>query len=555
MLHAPPKVRFKLPSLRIEQEKSAFAEGNVRWTNADMDPVPAHARKWGVLSFLAYWVSDAFNIAGWEFAGSIIAGGLTWRDALGIVALAFIIISVVISMNGAIGAIYHSPFPVLARASWGFWGSYVAIVSRLILAVFWFAIQNVNGGNSVTNMIAAIWPSFQRIPNHIPADEGITTAGMVGYTVFFLIELPIMCISPNRLRWFFAFKSIVVPVSWIAMLVWAFKSASTSQIFSSAPAKATGPAYSWSFLSSLTSVIANYATLSVNQSDFSRYSRVNYRWQVMYVVALPVMFTFIAFIGVTVSSATQAKYSLSSVPWDPNAVVSHWENRACKFFAAAALAIASIGSNISANSLSAANDFTALAPQYMNIRRGQLLCALFSWILVPWKIMSSSSSFMNFMSAYGIFLGPIAAIMLFDFWLLKARKYDSLALYQPLSIYRYTRGVNWRAIVAFLVGVIPNLPGLAASVNTKINVGVGIHPYQFGWLLGFSATTIVYLALSYAWPQRETHIERAVYPDEIYQMRGDAEVVEGVPGPKGDFEEVPEMSGRPKWVQTLDRVL
>lgn len=28
-----------------------------------MDPVPRHERKWGVISFLAYWVSDAFKYA------------------------------------------------------------------------------------------------------------------------------------------------------------------------------------------------------------------------------------------------------------------------------------------------------------------------------------------------------------------------------------------------------------------------------------------------------------------------------------------------------------
>lgn len=97
-------------------------------------------------SSLAYWISDAFNAATWQFASSIIAVGLTYREAIAIVAISFFIISFVISANGTVGAIYHVPFPVIARASWGFWGSYIAIISRVILAVFWFAIQNVNGG-------------------------------------------------------------------------------------------------------------------------------------------------------------------------------------------------------------------------------------------------------------------------------------------------------------------------------------------------------------------------------------------------------------------------
>lgn len=251
---------------------------------------------------------------------------------------------------------------------------------------------------------------------------------------------------------------------------------------------------------------------------------------------LPIFFTFIAFIGVAASSAGQSLYNLDQIPWDPNVLMSHWENRACRFFGAFTFALASLGVNISANSLSAANDFAALAPKYLNIRRGQILCALFAWVLVPWKILASAGNFLNFMSAYSIFLGPIAAIMMFDFWLIKGRKYNSLALYQPDSIYRYSNGVNWRAVIAFVVGVAPNLPGLITSVNSSIDVGVGIHPYQFGWLLGFVATALVYIALSYAFPARETLIERAILPDEIYDNRGGV-VVDGVEPEESTDEE------------------
>jgi NCS1 family nucleobase:cation symporter-1 len=190
--------------------------------------------------------------------------GLTWRESLGIVALAFFIISFVIALNGAIGVIHHAPFPVLARASWGFWGSYIAIVSRAVLAVFWFAIQNMNGANSVRVMIGAIWPSFLTLRNDIPESQGIETNTMISFFIFWLISLPFLCMHPNNLRWLFMAKSIIVPTAWVAILIWAFVSTDGGEMFNQ---KATleGSAYSWAFLSSLTSVIGNYATLSVNQ--------------------------------------------------------------------------------------------------------------------------------------------------------------------------------------------------------------------------------------------------------------------------------------------------
>ena len=200
------------------------------------------------------------------------------------------------------------------------------------------------------------------------------------------------------------------------------------------------------------------------------------------------------------------------------ALISNWDSRTCRFFAAFSFALAALGVNISANSLSAANDLMALFPSYVNIRRGQIICAFVSWALVPWKILASAGNFLNFMSAYSIFLGPIAAIMACDFWIVHHRKYDCLALYQPNSIYRYWDGMNWRAIVAFVVGVVPSLPGLINAVTPSISAGVGVHPYQFGWLLGFSSTAVLYVLFSKVFPVHESHVERAVLPDEIYEM-------------------------------------
>ncbi|KAL1593036.1 hypothetical protein SLS59_009506 [Nothophoma quercina] len=470
-----------------------------------------------------------------EQTQSTFAEGLTWRESIGIVALAFFIISFVIALNGAIGVIHHAPFPVLARASWGFWGSYIAIVSRAILAVFWFAIQNMNGANAVKCMIAAIWPSFLTMHNGIPESQGIETNTMVSFFIFWLISVPFLCMHPNNLRWLFMAKSVIVPIAWIAILIWAFVSTDGGEMWDQKPTL-SGSAYSWAFLSSLTSVIGNYATLSVNQADFSRYSRVSVKWQIIYVPFLPLVFTFIAFIGIAASSAGAVKYG--ELNWDPIALISHWDNRACRFFGAFSFALAALGVNISANSLSAANDLTALFPRFVNIRRGQLICSIVAWALVPWKILKSAGNFLNFMVAYAVFLGPIAAIMVFDFWLVHGRKYDTLALYQPHGIYRYSRGWNWRAIVAFLVGVAPvsaedfifcvqcadnrkNLPGLMNSINPNIEVGMGARPYHFGWFLGFAASSIVYVVLSmFVASDRKTFIDKAVLPDDIYDQDG-----------------------------------
>lgn len=237
---------------------------------------------------------------------------------------------------------------------------------------------------------------------------------------------------PNNLRYLFITKSILVPICFIAILIWSFRITNgTGGVLLASTAKSTiaGSAYSYAWLSSMTAVIGNYSTLAVNMPDFSRYSRASVKWQWLYVPMLPIVFTFISFCGIAAASAGLSTYG--TLEWNPATLISLWPNRACRFFAGAAFALAALGVNISANSLSAANDLAALFPSYINIRRGQLICAVVAWVMVPWKILASAGSFLNFMSAYSVFLGPIAAILVWDFWLVHKRKYDVVALYHP----------------------------------------------------------------------------------------------------------------------------
>lgn len=363
-------------------------------------------------------------------------------------------------------------------------------------------------------MIGAIWPSFLTLPSRIPVWEGIDDATLGCFVIFWFLQIPFLVMHPNRLRWLFMAKSIIVPIAWVAILIWALVSTRNTDIFDQKPT-VSGTSYGWAFMASMNSVIGNYATLSVNQADFSRYSRVSVKWQYIYVPLLPAFFTFISFIGIAAASAGSAHYGV--IEWDPIALISHWQNRPARFFAAASFGLAALGVNISANSLSAANDFMALFPRYIDLRRGQVLCAVLCWALVPWKILASANSFLNFMSAYAIFLGPIAAIMLFDFWVVHKRLYDTVALYDPNGIYQYNSSlVNWRAVVAFISGVAPSLPGFINSINSNIDVGVGVYPYQMGWLIGFFGAATVYTGLSIWFPARETFIDQAIRPDDIF---------------------------------------
>lgn len=128
---------------------------------------------------------------------------------------------------------------------------------------------------------------------------------------------------------------------------------------------------------------------------------------------IPVAFTLVGFMGIAVTSAGIVLYG--DVLWDPLQLIDRWDNRAAAFFASFTFVLATLGTNISANSLSAANDMTVLFPRYINIRRGQVICAILGgWALAPWEILASAQGFLSFMNGYTVFLGPFAGIMVAD---------------------------------------------------------------------------------------------------------------------------------------------
>ncbi|KIP10434.1 hypothetical protein PHLGIDRAFT_65581 [Phlebiopsis gigantea 11061_1 CR5-6] len=510
----PLRAYLKAESWALEPSPSTFAPAS-RWSNKDMDPVEPKDRTWSTYNYIAYWISDATNAAVWELASSMLATGLSWRQALPAIAVGHIVIAIVMVLNGTIGARLHVAFPVLNRSSFGFWFSYFSVVSRVVLSMFWFGIQTYTGSEAVYQASLLRMCSQRHQLKTGPADAESDMAKYQTPTQ----SPPRECKHHNswhhvlllRIRWLFLVKAIIVPPTWLAMLIWAAVKVPPSEGLFGQHATITGSDFSWAWLSALNSAFGIYSTLTVNIPDFTRYAK-NERDQYVQLAIIPVAFTLCSFVGIMVTSAGTQLYG--QVLWDPLQLIDQWDNRAAAFFASFSWALTTLGTNISANSLSAANDMTVLFPRYINIRRGQVLCAVLAgWALCPWEILASAQGFLTFMSGYTVFLGPFAGIMVTDYWLIHRGRVDVPAMYDPHGRYRYSYGFNWRAVLAILCSVPPTFPGLISAINPAIAVGRVAHLFDIAWIFGFTTASVVYYVASTLWPARETFLDAAITPD------------------------------------------
>ncbi|KAM3582558.1 uracil permease [Umbelopsis sp. WA50703] len=469
------------------------------WINRDLAPVPHDRRTWGAWNYVSYWISDCLNVNTWMIAGSLIATGMNYWQALITVAVGYGLASIVLVLNGISGATYHVGFPVISRSSFGLVGSFIPILNRVIMACVWYGVQAWIGGQCVYQMLRAIAPSIDNIPNPFPNDgSGLTIQYFIGFIVFWFVSLFAIYIPVERIRHLFTVKSIFLPIAAFALFIWSIVAAHGLGPIIKQPATFTSSDQAaWAIINGITGCLGNMAALIINTPDFTRYARKPSDIYYSQLITMPVGFFITSFIGVIVTSSAQVLYG--EAIWDPLQLLDKMDSRPAVFFIALAFALATLATNLCANSIPAGADMSALMPRYLNIRRGGFICAIVGICIEPWKLLSGAGNFLNFLSAYAVFLGPICGVMIADYFLVKRKHIIVADLYKQDGIYWYTYGINWRGYAGYIGGIIPNLPGFVGAMGHTVPIGA-THVYAFAWILGFLVGGLIYLLCNLAFP-------------------------------------------------------
>lgn len=467
--------------------------------NADLAPTTAAQRTWTWYHFAALWVGMVMCIPSYTLAAGLIDQGMSPWQAVSTVLLGNAIVLVPMLLIGHAGTKYGIPYAVLVRSSFGTQGAKLPALLRAVVACGWYGIQTWFGGLAMYTLLNII------TGNALHADAlpllGINLGQLACFLAFWALQLYFVVHGTDSIRWLETFSAPVKILMCIVLVWWALTHAGGFGSMMAMPSKFVDGGEKagqfWLvFWPSLTAMVGFWATLALNIPDFTRFARSQRDQLIGQSIGLPLPMGLLALMSVIVTSATVVIYGKAI--WDPVDLSSRFTGIGVGL-ALLVLTLDTMCCNLAANLVGPAYDFASLSPRRISYRTGGLITAAIALLAMPWKILESTQGYIfTWLVGYSALLGPVAGIMLVDYYLLRKTQLDLHQLFDERGIYAYRNGWNPAAIIALLAGVLPNLPGFLHAAFPQSFAGVPEFfkiLYTYAWFAGLGISALVYAVL------------------------------------------------------------
>jgi nucleobase:cation symporter-1, NCS1 family len=464
--------------------------------NADLAPTPRARRTWSTYHIAALWIGMSVVITTYTLASGLMQQGMMWWQAMLTILLGNVVVLVPMILNAHAGTKYGVSFPVLCRASFGTKGANVPAVLRALVACGWFGIQTWIGGLALNTLLAAAWPAW-----------GTFAAGIwVSFAIFWALQVWIIWHGLDGIKHLEGYSAPLLLLGGAALLGWAIvRGGGLGHVLTESVRLQAGHVPFWTlFPAALTANVGYWATLSLNIPDFTRYAQSQRSQALGQALGLPATMAAFAFVGVAVTSATVVVYG--EAIWDPVVLIARIGSAPVIIFGALIVMLAQLTTNMAANVVSPANDFSSLSPRRISYVTGGLITAAIGVATMPWKLYRDAAAYIfTWLIGYSSLMGAIGGVLIADYWILKKRELSLPDLFRADGRYTYSDGINWRAIAAMAVAIAPVVPGFIRAAATPggqvADPTVFDALYTYAWFVTFGLAFALHLLLA-----RKAHV-------------------------------------------------
>ena len=483
--------------------------------NDDLGPVMTNDRTFGTYDIAALWIGLVVCVPAWTLASSVVAMGFSTRQALASVCVGNALVLALMAANGYAGTKYGVGYPVLCRSAFGIRGANVATMARGFVGTGWFGIQTAYGGKALATIVRAFTSSGSATAVNEGAWRtiewlGLSAPELACYLAFLAAQLCVIYNGIESIRRVEEYAAPLLIALTLALFAWALCAAGGFGPMLSAPSAfaAGGAREGESFLRAVfpvvTATVGFWSTLSLNISDFTRYAKSQRAQMMGQAIGLPFFMAAFSFVALAVTSCSAVIFGAAVS--DPIALLSRMNSGPLiTVIAMSGLIIATLSTNIAANVVAPANALLNAFPKKISFRRAGFVTAALGTAVMPWKLVSGDGYIFVWLIGYAALLGPVAGIMIADFFFIRKRRLDVDALYsmERDSSYWYANGFNVRALIAFAVGSGVCVPGFLVAVGLASSCAPAFAAiYDNAWFVSFFLGGGLHLALDKLFPSR-----------------------------------------------------
>jgi NCS1 family nucleobase:cation symporter-1 len=450
--------------------------------NEDIAPTRAAQRTWTQWNVASLWVGMAICVPTYTLGGVLTAYfGLSVSEALWTILIANMVVLIPLTLNAFPGTRYGIPCPVVLRASFGIIGSNVPSLIRALVACGWFGVQTLFGGIAIHLLLSALFDGWAALGG---------TGEVLGFFIFWVANIAVVIRGAESIKLLEALAAPLLLVVALGLMFWALPKISLDALLSTPASRPEGAPVFGYFMAGLTAMVGFWATLSLNIPDFSRFAKSQRAQVVGQIIGLPLTMFLFAGLGVVLTAASVEL--VGERISDPINLIGYIDSPLWVTLSMVMIILATISTNTAANIVSPTNVFQNVAPKMINENRGVILTGIIGILLMSWELLkklgwletdvSVESLYSNWLLGYSSLLGPIAGIMVVDYFLVKKQSYNVLALYQDNAGYP---AWNAAGFIAFLIPVA--LTGLALAMP-----GVLGWFYDYGWFTGSILGGLIY---------------------------------------------------------------